>query len=315
MAGKTITRTQRDRRATGLRRVSPRRPRPAAPSLPPGQGQRQGRTQRQLRPGAARYPHPRPCRRADPPEHPTSFPLQFYQRPGSRAGDRRPALTRISPEIARYAGPGSARARLPPRVSFVSSWRLPPAALTPAAPAPGPASLLLLATFTRPRRAAARGSHPRRAVGARGGPRCSSPSPSPSHSRGGVGTGRAWEPRGAPPEGAPSWGPCLCAVQSLSRVRFFATPTGCSTPGFSDLHQLPEFAQTYVHGRKGFPGGSNGKESACNAGDPCSIPGWGRFPGEGNDSSLPSCLVTSMEGEAWRATVCGVPKSRTRLSE
>ena len=141
MAGKTITRTQRDRRATGLRRVSPRRPRRAAPSLPPGQGQRQGRTQRQLRPGAARYPHPRPCRRADPPEHPTSFPLQFYQRPGSRAGDRRPALTRISPEIARYAGPGSARSRLPPLVSFVSSWRLPPAALTPAAPAPGPASL------------------------------------------------------------------------------------------------------------------------------------------------------------------------------
>jgi len=32
----------------------------------------------------------------------------------------------------------------------------------------------------------------------------------------------------------------------------------------------------------GFPGGSDGKESACNAGDPGSIPGLGRSPGEGN---------------------------------
>ena len=32
----------------------------------------------------------------------------------------------------------------------------------------------------------------------------------------------------------------------------------------------------------GFPGGSDSKESACNAGDPGSIPGWGRYPGEGN---------------------------------
>ena len=36
----------------------------------------------------------------------------------------------------------------------------------------------------------------------------------------------------------------------------------------------------------GFPGGSNDKESACNARDPGSIPGWGRPPGEGNDYPL-----------------------------
>ena len=35
----------------------------------------------------------------------------------------------------------------------------------------------------------------------------------------------------------------------------------------------------------GFPGGSDGKESACNAGDPGAIPGSGRFPGEGNGNS------------------------------
>ena len=36
----------------------------------------------------------------------------------------------------------------------------------------------------------------------------------------------------------------------------------------------------------GFPGGSDGKESACNARDPGSIPGWGRSPGEGNGKPL-----------------------------
>ena len=41
----------------------------------------------------------------------------------------------------------------------------------------------------------------------------------------------------------------------------------------------------------GFPGGSDGKESACNAGDMCSIPGLGRFSGEGNGNPLQySCL-------------------------
>ena len=44
-----------------------------------------------------------------------------------------------------------------------------------------------------------------------------------------------------------------------------------------------------------FPGGSVGKESACNVGDPGTIPGSGRSPGEGNDSSLQySCLKNSM---------------------
>ena len=66
----------------------------------------------------------------------------------------------------------------------------------------------------------------------------------------------------------------------------------------------------------GFPGGSDGKESVCNAGDPGSIPGSGRFPGEGNGNPLQySCLENSMGREAWRATVHGVPKIWTRLSD
>ena len=38
--------------------------------------------------------------------------------------------------------------------------------------------------------------------------------------------------------------------------------------------------------RRGFPDGSDGKESACNVGDPGSIPGSGRSPEEGNDNPL-----------------------------
>ena len=46
----------------------------------------------------------------------------------------------------------------------------------------------------------------------------------------------------------------------------------------------------------GFPGGSDGKESTCNAGDPGSIPGLGRSPGEENGKPLQySCLESSME--------------------
>ena len=49
-----------------------------------------------------------------------------------------------------------------------------------------------------------------------------------------------------------------------------------------------------------FPGGSEGKASACNAGDPGSIPGLGSSPGEGNGNPLQcSCLEDPMDGEVW----------------
>ena len=65
----------------------------------------------------------------------------------------------------------------------------------------------------------------------------------------------------------------------------------------------------------GFPGGSEVKASACNAGDLGSIPGLGRSPGEGNGNPLQySCLENRMDRGAWWATVQGVAKSRTRLS-
>ena len=60
---------------------------------------------------------------------------------------------------------------------------------------------------------------------------------------------------------------------------------------------------------------SDSKESACNAGDPGSTPGLGRSPGEGNGNPLQySCLENPMDREAWQATVHGVAKSRTRIT-
>ena len=64
----------------------------------------------------------------------------------------------------------------------------------------------------------------------------------------------------------------------------------------------------------GFPDGSDGKESACNAADPDSISGLGRSPGEGNGNPLQySCLENSMEKEAWYTIVHVIAKSRTQL--
>ena len=66
----------------------------------------------------------------------------------------------------------------------------------------------------------------------------------------------------------------------------------------------------------GFPGGSDSKESACNAGDSSSIPGLGRSPGEGNGNPLQySCLDNPMDRGAWRAIVHGLAKSQTQLSD
>ena len=59
------------------------------------------------------------------------------------------------------------------------------------------------------------------------------------------------------------------------------------------------FVLYFAWARKGFPGGSEVKASASNAGDPGSIPGSGRSPGEGNGNPLQySCLENPMDGEA-----------------
>ena len=63
---------------------------------------------------------------------------------------------------------------------------------------------------------------------------------------------------------------------------------------------------------RGFPDGSYGKESACNAGDQSLIPGLGRSPGKGNGYPLQySCLENSIDRGAWWAIVHWVAKSQT----
>ena len=67
---------------------------------------------------------------------------------------------------------------------------------------------------------------------------------------------------------------------------------------------------------KGFPGGSDRKESTYSTGDLGLIPGLGRFLGEGHGNPLQySCLENPIDVGAWWATVHGVAKSQTRLSD
>ena len=65
----------------------------------------------------------------------------------------------------------------------------------------------------------------------------------------------------------------------------------------------------------GFPGGSDDNEYPCNVGEPGSVPGLGRSPGEVNGNPLQySCLENPMDRGAWQSTVHGVAKSWTQLS-
>ena len=83
-----------------------------------------------------------------------------------------------------------------------------------------------------------------------------------------------------------------------------------------DAHQ--NYCYYYLHPlqHQGFHGGSDGKESACNAGDLGLIPGLGRSRGEGNGYPRQySALENSTDRGAWWATVHGVAKSQTQLSD
>jgi len=80
------------------------------------------------------------------------------------------------------------------------------------------------------------------------------------------------------------------------------------------IHQFYNFFRfSIVRGKpRDFPGGPDSKESAYSAGDPGSIPGLGRSPGEGNSNPLQyPCLENPMDRGTWQATVHGVPKSWT----
>ena len=93
-------------------------------------------------------------------------------------------------------------------------------------------------------------------------------------------------------------------------VRFFLCPVVSHT----DCLWLFISVRSLLH--QGFPGGSDSKESACNAGDLCSNPPLGRSPGGGHGGPLQySCWRTAMDRGAWWATVHGVTKSWIWLSD
>ena len=69
-------------------------------------------------------------------------------------------------------------------------------------------------------------------------------------------------------------------------------------------YSVKEGLATLIHS---IPGGADGKESACNAGDPGSIPGLGRSPGEGNGNPLQySCLENPMKEEPGKLQTMGL---------
>ena len=88
---------------------------------------------------------------------------------------------------------------------------------------------------------------------------------------------------------------------------------------FSELLRFINLVQSYIQAIQmlficevlylGFPGASDGIESACNVGDPGSIPGWGRSPWEENDNPFDySCLENFMDRWAWQAMVHGIAR-------
>ena len=101
-------------------------------------------------------------------------------------------------------------------------------------------------------------------------------------------------------------------LQQLSTVVILFTYAYLHTPHSPNFKAKILFSALKL---SSFPCSSVAKESACNAGDLDSIPGSGRSSGEGHDNPLQySCLEYPMDRGAWQATVHGIAKSRTRLS-
>ena len=102
-----------------------------------------------------------------------------------------------------------------------------------------------------------------------------------------------------------------CVLHLMWAPTTVAETALCSSSSSRMKEETPWF-----QGALGFPGGSEVKVSACNAGDLSSIPGLGRSPGEGNGNPLQySCLENPMDRGAWWATVHGVALSQTGLSD
>ena len=109
--------------------------------------------------------------------------------------------------------------------------------------------------------------------------------------------------------------PFLLSWLSIT-FKFYLLPPLPTPSIFPQAADTPAHFIWYICMPPCFPGGSEVKAFACNAGDLGSIPGLGRSPGEGNGTPLQySCLENPMGRGAWWATVHGVAKSRTWPSD
>ena len=114
--------------------------------------------------------------------------------------------------------------------------------------------------------------------------------------------------------------PSFQMLKQSRRPRGFLIKRNCNVQDYEE-EALPGSIICVFYGVKhmcpsSFPGGSDGKEVACSAGDPGSVSGSGRFPGEGRGNPLQhSCLGNPMDRGNFRAIVHGVAKSQTRLND
>ena len=112
------------------------------------------------------------------------------------------------------------------------------------------------------------------------------------------------------------YGPTSSSVHEILQARMwnglpFPPPGDLPDPGIKPGSPALQANSLPSQGSCGFPGDSDGKESACNAGDTGSIPRLRRPPGEENFNPIQySCLKNSMVRGAWRTPVHGVTKSR-----
>ena len=90
----------------------------------------------------------------------------------------------------------------------------------------------------------------------------------------------------------------MCCYKPLSLLKFAIVVIEASTPGLVN---------------NGFPGGSDSEESACNAGDPGSVPGLGGSPGEGSGNPpMPVFLPGEFHGQRSLSAIAhGVTKNQT----
>ena len=130
-----------------------------------------------------------------------------------------------------------------------------------------------------------------------------------------------------PPGGALEWASSP-PVFSVGHMRVESPSTALFSIHVANFYRLNAHTYNFFRSRtrsvihllnlvqKSFSGGSDGKESACDAGDLHLIPGLGRSPGEGHGHPFQySCLENSTDRSGWRSTVHGVAKSWTRLSD